>query len=562
MSHGARETPARRTRVGADGSDVAELFARWRAGRWSGRAMRRAVARALRDGRPMERWIAVCGEALDRLLRARRVDPEIRTLVARAFTELATGFDLAARVRRRGGRRNVESGGILDPVTGLPLLHVLVEEALPRLLLRHARSGRRIAALDVDVVALGAINAEHGRRVGDAVLREVAARLRRVIRAGDPLARGLGDRILCIVTGIEEEATAARVARRILRAMAEPVVVDGRVLRVGVHVGVALHPDHAEGAEDLLACAELALREAKREGGRGVHLYAPATAAAARRHYRLVGELREALAEDRFVLHFQPQVDLLTGRVVGLEALVRWRHPERGLVPPLDFLPALEAAGLAVPLGERVLIEACRTLRRLDHRRLPPLRVAVNLGPAMVRHPDLARFVLDLLAREGLPPERLELEITENVLLDERSEMVREWIDVLGARGIRIALDDFGTGYASLVHLKRFPVHRVKIDRSFVRDIERDPSDCAIIRAILGLASGLGLEVVAEGVETETQRRFLQTHGCRLAQGYLFAPPLEEGELVAFLRTRPCVDGRIARPAALLPRGVGARPGP
>ncbi len=539
MSHGTRETPVRPSRVRGDGAAVAELFARWRAGRWSGRAMRRAVARALRDGRPVESWIGVCGEALDRLLRVQGADPRIRTLVARAFAELAAGFDFAARVQRRGGERNGEGSGILDPVTGLPLLHALVEEVLPRLLLRHARSGRRIAAFDVDVVALGAVNAEHGRRVGDAVLREVAARLRRVIRAGDPLARGLGDRILCIVTDIGEEAAAARVARRILRTMEEPVVVDGRVLRVGVHVGVALHPDHAEGAEDLLACAELALREAKRERERGFHLYAPAVAAAARRHYRLVGELREALAEDRFVLHFQPQVDLLTGRVVGIEALVRWRHPERGLVPPLDFLPAMEAAGLAVPLGERILVEACRTLRRLDRHRLPSLRIAVNLGPAMVRHPDLARFVLELLTREGLAPDRLELEITENVLLDERGEAVREWIDVLGARGVRIALDDFGTGYASLVHLKRFPVHRVKIDRSFVRDIERDPSDCAIIRAILGLAAGLGLEVVAEGVETETQRRFLQTHGCRLAQGYLFAPPLDEAELTAFLRARP-----------------------
>lgn len=487
--------------------------------------------------RELVRAVAERGPEASRILLRRLVAawPGAHRREAAAFVRgLLVGLDAATGEAAAAGRAGC------DPVSGLPPVHPFAEELLPRLLLRHRRDGRRLALLDVDVAGLGGINREYGRVVGDAVLREVAARLRALVRAQDAVLRQPGDRFLCVLPGLDGAEAAAAVARRIGAAMRAPVVVGGRKIPVRLRVGVAVFPDHARDAAALLQAAESALEAAERPDG--WCLFSPDLAMRGPSH-RLLAELEEAIGGEGLVLHFQPQVDLATGAPAGVEALVRWRHPVRGLVPPAVFVEAAERGGLAVPLGERVLDLALSTLARLRAAGLPVRRCAVNLGTGMVRRPELAAFVLERLRRHRLPPAALELEITEGVLLEDRDGTVREWMEALHARGVTIALDDFGTGYASLAHLGRFPVDRLKIDRSFVLDLGRSARADAVVRAVLGLACGLGLEVVAEGVETEDQRRALLAHGCRLAQGHLFAPPLPEAELVAFLRTAPVAAG-------------------
>lgn len=502
------------------------LFARRQAGSPPAEEARPPACTAACGGGP-DPWLRAHARAFARLLLLRRVPALSRCRAVAVARGLVAGLEAFALKQPAVG---------CDPVSGLPVLHDFAGDLLPRLLLRHRRAGRRLALVDVDVVDLGGINGEYGWDAGDAVLREVGARLRRLLRAGDPVLRQPGDRFLCVLTDLADPAPAGAVARRIVEAMAAPVVEGGRVIPVRVRAGVAVFPDHAEDATRLLRAAELAQQAARTDAWGGWRMFTADLAGRLEGH-RLAGELRRALEAGEFVLHFQPQVDLRDGRVVGVEALVRWHHPVRGLVGPAEFLEVAERGGLAVPLGERVLDLALSTLARLDARGLAVPRCAVNVGPGMARRPDLPHLVAGLLARHRLPPGRLELELVESVLLDDRDGGVQAWTEALCGRGVGLTLDDFGTGYASLVHLGRFPVHRLKIDRSFVHDLERSESARAVVRAILGLAGGLGLEVVAEGVETEAQRRFLLEHGCRFAQGYLFAPPLPEEELTAFLRT-------------------------
>ena len=538
MARGSRgKSVVRRSRPPSsapEGGDVRTLARRVPARRGGGGPVpeegRRPVRTPARGGDPLP-WPRARARALARLL--------VRHVPALSHRE-AVAVARSLLAGSEGFGPEPPAGGC-DPVSGLPVLHDFAGDLLPRLLLRHRRAGRRLALVDVDVVDLGGINGEYGWDAGDAVMREVGARLRRLVRAGDLVLRQPGDRFLCVLLDLADPAPAGAVARRIVEAMEAPVVDGGRVVPVRVRAGVAVFPDHGEDPARLLRAAELAQQAARMDERGGWRVFA-ADLAGRREGHRLAGELRRALEAGEFVLHFQPQVDLRDGGVVGVEALVRWRHPVRGLVPPAAFLEAAERGGLAVPLGERVLDLALATLARLDARGLAVPRCAVNLGPGMARRPDLPHLVGSLLARHRLAPGRLELELVESVLLDDRDGGVRAWTEALCARGVRLALDDFGTGYASLVHLGRFPVHRLKIDRSFVHDLEGSEPARAVVRAILGLAGGLGLEVVAEGVETEAQRRFLLAHGCRFAQGHLFAPPLPEDELVAFLRTAPATS--------------------
>jgi diguanylate cyclase (GGDEF)-like protein len=394
------------------------------------------------------------------------------------------------------------------------------------------REGQRTAVLLLDLDDFKGVNDALGHPAGDELLHGIAGRLGRVIRASDTLARLGGDEFAIVQAGVRDSADAVALARKVLGALEAPFDLGGREVHAAASLGIALFPGDGADPDELLKNADLALYRAK-GAGRGRHVFfEPAMDAEARARERLGRELRRALGQGALLLHYQPQLALATGQVTGVEALARWRHPEQGLVPPSEFIPVAEATGVINRLGAWVLREACRQAATW-HRAGLGLTVAVNVSPTQLRRPETLEMVDDALRASGLDPARLELEITEGVLTDGHASKLL--LD-LAARGVRLAIDDFGTGYSSLAYLRRLPVQRIKIDRSFVRGIGRDAGDEAVVRAIVTLGHTLGKEVVAEGVEAEAQLEFLRELGCEAVQGFLLGRPLEParfGRLVA-----------------------------
>jgi diguanylate cyclase (GGDEF)-like protein/PAS domain S-box-containing protein len=422
-----------------------------------------------------------------------------------------------------------------DALTDLPN-RLLFRERLEKATLRACRFGERLAVLWLDLDQFKSVNDALGHPTGDALLRAVAERLRLCLRATDTAARFGGDEFAVLQAPLDKPQDAARLASRLLEALSAPYDVDGQQLVVGASIGISLAPQDATDADALLRTADIALYHAK-SGGRGMHRFFEASMSAdvqARR--ALETDLRRALAEDQFELWYQPVVDLPTSRISGCEALLRWRHPTRGLVLPSEFIPVAEEIGLIVPLGEWALRRACAEAVGWP----PDLKVAVNLSPVQFRQRTLATTVALALAASGLAPHRLELEITESVLLlDNEANLAT--LRQLQALGTRISLDDFGTGYSSLSYLRSFPFDKIKIDRSFVADLEQS-SDCtAIVRAVTTLGKSLGMTTVAEGVETPLQLERLRAEGCREAQGYLFSRPLPAREIAPLLAGRSLV---------------------
>jgi EAL domain-containing protein (putative c-di-GMP-specific phosphodiesterase class I) len=354
------------------------------------------------------------------------------------------------------------------------------------------------------------------------------------LRKGDTLARLGGDEFAVVQLLQRELGDVSALARRLLEMLAKPFLIDGQELHVGASIGIAVHPRDGGDADELVRRADLALYRGKREGGGRFRFFEPAMDTEARSRRKLERELRVALDRGEFVLHYQPQLELATGRVAGVEALVRWRHPERGLVPPGEFVPMAEACGLILHLGMWVLGEACRQARAWQDAGLH-LAVAVNLSPAQLRQGGVLHAIDSTLRRYGLPASSLELEITESLLLEEPGSVSDRTLRGLAAREISLALDDFGTGYSSLSLLKRLPVRKIKIDRSFVRDIGLDADQEALVAAIVTLAHTLGKEVVAEGVETEGQLAFLRRLKCDSVQGFLLSRPQDASNLTSFL---------------------------
>jgi EAL domain-containing protein (putative c-di-GMP-specific phosphodiesterase class I) len=337
---------------------------------------------------------------------------------------------------------------------------------------------------------------------------------------------------------VPEPAGAVAAAARSIEALSRPFrVEEGAVVAVGASAGVALCPAHGGDADALMTNADLALRRAKAESRGRPFLFDPAIGEVASARRALCDELRRAAAEAEFRLRYQPQVCLATGRVVGVEALLRWQHPSRGLLAPAEFIDLIEPAGVAVQVGAWVLRKTCAQARRWREAGLPDLRVGINLSAAQFRDPGLTGLVLDAIAEHGIAPPLLELEITEGTYLGQ-GEAVAGPLRRLRESGVRVSFDDFGTGYASLSYLKRFPLDRLKIDRSFTRGIASDYGDAAIVRAIIGLARNLDLAVIAEGVETAEQELFLRRHGCHEAQGYRYGRPLEAGVVPAVVLDR------------------------
>jgi diguanylate cyclase (GGDEF)-like protein/PAS domain S-box-containing protein len=416
-----------------------------------------------------------------------------------------------------------------DALTQLPnrtLLHDRLEHAIAR----ARRAGESVALLFIDLDRFKTINDSLGHPVGDRLLQAVAARLLDCTRGADTVARIGGDEFVLLLEALERPEAARHVARKVLESLAEPVELGGHRLQVTPSIGICTFPADGEDVDTLMRNADTAMYHAKQAGRNTYQFFTAAMTEAVQRRLRLESDLRAALERDEFVVHFQPQLDLRSGAIVGFEALVRWRHPQRGMVPPAEFIPVAEEAGLIGAIGERVLRRACAQAsawRRAGHDRL---QLAVNCSARQFQDERFVARVESILLEAGLPAARLELEITESIVM-RRTEDVNARLLELERMGVRISIDDFGTGYSSLSYLKRLSIHQLKIDRSFVRDIGTDPDDAAIVNAIIAIAHTLGLKVVAEGVETPGQLAYLRAAGCDLGQGYLFSAPLPAEEV-------------------------------
>ena len=411
-----------------------------------------------------------------------------------------------------------------DALTGLPnRLHLSI--ALEQALANAHRKRTELAVMFIDMDRFKLINDTLGHHVGDLLLIEVAKRLRGCVRESDIVARLGGDEFVVVITGITEKMVAASVAGKLLCALSELYEIDEHQLHSSPSIGISVFPHDGQDAKTLMKNADAAMYHAKDQGRNNAQYFTAEMNTAAGRRLELEHDLRNALANQQFELHYQPKVCAKTSRICGVEALVRWRHPARGLVSPLDFIPLAEDTGLIEPIGAWVLDEACRQLAAWRALGIGELSMAVNLSAHQLRSPDLINLVGLTLCRHALRENDIELEITESVAMT-NPERAIDQLHALRTLGVKLAIDDFGTGYSSLAYLKNLPIQTIKLDRSFVRDIETDANDAAISAATISLAHTLGLEVVAEGVETEAQRDFLTVkHCCDILQGYLFGKP-------------------------------------
>jgi len=409
-----------------------------------------------------------------------------------------------------------------DSLTKLPN-RVLFNEVMHAACARCPENGMALLSLDLDDFKL--VNDTMGHATGDGVLIAVAERIRGCIRESDTAARLGGDEFAIIVASSDVDEIAS-IARRLVDRISRPFHFDGRLVEIGISVGISIGPKDGTIPTRLLKNADLALYRAKADG-RGIwRFYDPAMDERMQDRRTLQSDLRQALARGEFALDYQPIIDLASDRIVAAEALLRWHHPSRGLLPPICFIPLAEEAGLITAIGAWVLREACATAARWPD----DMRIAVNLSPTQFRDPGIVETIDRALRESGLAPNRLELEITETTVLETNSATV-DALWKLHGRCVRIALDDFGTGYSSLSYLRRFPFDKIKIDRSFIRDLGHEKDDSSIILAIIGLADSMNMVVTAEGVETAEQAALLTSYGCAQAQGYLFCRPVEAAEL-------------------------------
>jgi diguanylate cyclase (GGDEF)-like protein/PAS domain S-box-containing protein len=416
-----------------------------------------------------------------------------------------------------------------DALTDLPN-RVLFRQHMTSALEQRSRAGNLVGALCIDLDNFKLVNDTLGHPIGDRLLQAVAERIRHVTRQRDTAARLGGDEFAVLVREVKSPQELAVLAQRLIDVVSEPYVIEGHLLTVGTTIGIAVAPTDGEDADRLLRNADLALYRAKADGKSTFRFFEPDMDAHAQARRQLEIDLRSAVAAGALEVHYQPLVDLASREVVGFEALLRWPHPTRGYIPPSEFVPLAEETGLITPLGNFVLSRACA-----DASAWPAhIKLAVNLSPMQFRVGNVLATVKDALAKSGLAAERLDLEITESVLLD-RTDQVIAHLHALRALGVRISMDDFGTGYSSLSYLRSFPFDKIKIDRSFVRDLPSNKHTLAIVRAILGLASGLDMKVVAEGIETQADLACLAAEGCKEGQGFFFSEARPAADVIKLL---------------------------
>ena len=427
-----------------------------------------------------------------------------------------------------------------DALTGLPNRVLLTDRIQRALLRRHAETSLQ-AVLFIDLDHFKEINDSLGHSVGDELLKRVAGRLQRCVRREDTVARLGGDEFILLAEQLDDAAAASTLAEKILATFEEPFEAPfeaaGQSLSVEASIGISLYPGDGDDPETLLRNADAAMYKAKADGRGTFRFYSAEMTERAQHRLALENALKRALDNRELELYYQPQLSLLTGAVLGAEALLRWNHPEQGLMTPDQFIPIAEQSALINRTGSWVLSQACQQLRQWQDEGLAGFKLAINLSGRDLWNNPLEAHIDAALAESGCRPETLELEITESFLMHQ-PEKTRALLHALRDRGISVAIDDFGTGYSALGYLKQYPMNRLKIDRSFVEDVTDDPYDAAIVRAVIALGHSLGLTVIGEGVETAAQADFLRAAGCDLAQGYLFARPMPADAFRAFLRER------------------------
>lgn len=483
-----------------------------------------------------------------------------------------TNAELTREVaQRRRAEQRTRYLAYHDELTELPNRQFF-QEQLEDAMVQAERDGRLVGVMFMDLDGFKEVNDTYGHRLGDVLLQQVAERLRGCVRNADAVFQGGpgepdpaeipgeafgetlvsrlgGDEFTLLLVRLRDKREAGIVARRVLGSLEAPFPLEGHEVHISASIGIALHPGESDDVGGLLKNADLAMYAAKAHGKNNYQFFSEAMNAEIVHRTTVAGELRHALERDELCVYYQPIVRTTDLAIVGLEALVRWQHPTRGLVPPGEFIGIAEATGLIVPISEVVLRRACRQVRLFREAGLPPVRMSVNLSGVQLRHGGVAGQVRAVLAASGIRPEDLELEVTESAVMVDEDEAALS-LSELKQLGVGVALDDFGTGYSSLSYIQRYPVDQLKIDRSFVRDVASDPDAQAITKAIVAMAHGLSLTVVAEGVETEAQELFLKALGCDFLQGFRFSVPVPADEMARILEQ------------GVVPEDFGTRRGP
>ena len=416
-----------------------------------------------------------------------------------------------------------------DNLTNLPNRRLFIDR-LKFCISRNKREQELLAVMSLDLDNFKKINNALGHSLGDQLLKIVSERFSECLRASDTVAHYSGDRFMILLSKVSQVEHVAKVAEKLLNFLQEPIDLGGQEVHITASVGISLFPNDGDDAATLLKNADLAIQRVKKNGGNGYNYFAPAMHEAAVKRISMESDLRRALRQQEFLLHYQPQFDCLSGNLSGIEALVRWRDPVKGVVLPSEFIPLSEEIGFIVPLTEWIIRTACQKRKEWDLLGLPPVRIAVNLSPRQFLQKNIPQMIAGILKDSRLAAEFLEVEITENALTEDVNT-ARQILDSLQEMGVSIAVDDFGTGYSSLGQLKSYPINVLKIDQSFIKNLTDDTSSSAIVCAVIAMSHEMGLKVVVEGVESSEQDQFLKKQGCDNVQGFLYSKPVDADEI-------------------------------
>jgi diguanylate cyclase (GGDEF)-like protein len=461
--------------------------------------------------------------------------PEFVAILHRLANNVSFALDnFAHAAEREKAQEKIRYLATHDSLTKL-LNRTAFSQLLSYSIKNAQRYERKCAILFIDLDRFKLINDSLGHAAGDALLIEMADRLRHAVRASDVVARLGGDEFIIMLNDISSRKQAQAVAQHLLATFGTPLELSGQECRITASIGIAFYPEDGGDEQTLMKNADIAMYAAKAEGKNDVRLFSHGLKTQPIDQLKIESGLRHAIARDEFTLHYQPKLDVATGRIAGVEALLRWTHPELGLLPPMQFIPLAEETGMIVPIGKWVLNTACAQNMAWQRAGYPPVSMAVNVSPRQFSDEHLLQDIDDALAASGMAPKYLQIEITESMVMVNVERTIRI-LDAIQSRGVRLAIDDFGTGYSSMSMLKRFPIDTIKIDRSFVRDLPSNSEDKAIARAIIGMGKALGLTIVAEGVETLEQDAFLREHDCDEIQGYLFSRPMAADNIAELLR--------------------------